>query len=78
MLIVFGNEEPADAKDNEFLPGANAWLNKLFIPRSLERNYGLFDSKTTSSSSSGEPRKILIRILRSILTQTKTDTNPQI
>ena len=56
VLIVFGNVKPADAKDNGFLTGADAWSNKPSISRPLRRNYGLFDSKTTSSSS-GEPKK---------------------
>ena len=56
VLLVFGNAEPADAKDNGFLPGADAWSNKPSISRPFRRNYGLFDRKTTSSSS-GEPKK---------------------
>ena len=37
------------------MPGADAWSNKPSISRPLRRNYGLFDSKTTSSS--GAPKK---------------------
>nr|UDP55519.1 hypothetical protein orf238b [Schizostauron trachyderma] len=55
VIITFSLVSPADAKDNGFLPGADAWSNKPSISRPLRRNYGLFDSKTTSSS--GEPKK---------------------
>lgn len=55
VIITFSLVSPADAKDNGFLLGADAWSNRPPISRPLRRNYGLFDSKTTSSS--GAPKK---------------------
>jgi len=54
VLLIFGNAESVEAKDNGFLPGAEGFTPP--ISRPLRRNYGLFDSKTPSSSS-GEPKK---------------------
>ena len=55
VLIILGNVEPAEAKDNWFLLGAEGFTPPLSRP--APNNQGYFGSKTTSSSSSGAPKK---------------------
>lgn len=55
LIITFGLSSPTYAKDSGFLPGADGFTPPLSRP--APNNQGYFGSKTTSSSSSGAPKK---------------------
>jgi hypothetical protein len=58
IFLMVSPLSPANAKDSEFLPGSEGFTPpRPPLSRLAPNNPGYFGSKTTGSSSSGEPKK---------------------